>query len=219
MAIVTGEMLTKSRLGTFSTESLEVQLTIGQGGIQLCHFCPPSLWRWHLAGGRLPDRHWARSLGSLVMGTASISADWVSGPGAEIMDLMPKREKNMRKPIQIEINGHRIRLVSVGHVCRVLNLGSRSSIIKWEARGFPLAPFRHLTGAPNQNRLYPITFAAALAEIRKKDYCKRRLDGPRWDRFIAEATAALADALEPLGSGSFTLPRGVTGETQACPRQ
>ena len=86
------------------------------------------------------------------------------------MDLVPRRQKNMRRPIKTVISGRPVELVTIGWVARAF--GRTTSTIKyWERIGlFPRAPFRHHRNVPSANRrLYPRQFVTALTEIGKKD--------------------------------------------------
>jgi hypothetical protein len=110
---------------------------------------------------------------------------------------MNKSVKNLRHPIQIEINGTSITLVTVGYCTTAL--GRTSACLKqWESIGlFPSAPYRL---GPNRLRLYPLDFVKAIARIKEEGYMGRRMDRPDWRRFQLAVWNAHDAALAPLKS-------------------
>jgi hypothetical protein len=114
------------------------------------------------------------------------------------MDLVPRRQENMRRPITTLISGKPVEMVTIGYVARVFGR-STATIKYWERVGlFPPAPFRFRPNAPSVNRrLYPSDFVKTLHRL-DFGYLGTRLDYRDFPRFHEEVRQALQDCLASL---------------------
>ena len=111
----------------------------------------------------------------------------------------------LRRPINADIGGQVVSLVTIGHVAAALHRETWT-IRNWTDLGlFPKAPVILETGLNCTRRtLYPVPFVDQLCVIGNRAYMGRRMDREHWDRFYADVMAAHALYVAPL------LPAGVT---------
>ncbi len=120
---------------------------------------------------------------------------------------MAERIKNLRHPITGVINGHRVELLTVGHLARAV--GRTPWTVKhWTKVGLlPPAQVIERADISNLRRyLWPAPFVAAMGAIARKDYVIRRLERKDWPKFHAEVLRAYGETIAPL------LEPCVTGE-------
>ena len=109
-----------------------------------------------------------------------------------------KRIPNLHRPIEMEIGGQTVTLLTVGHVAKAL--GRTTATIKWwEGIGlFPRAPLRLYPDLPAANRrLYPSEFVRALRQM-NFDYLGTRLDHRDFQRFHDEVVEVFEEAMAPI---------------------
>lgn len=120
------------------------------------------------------------------------------------------KPKNLRRPIQSNINGKSVTLLTSGYMARAIGR-STWSVKHWRRLGLlPQPPFvLHADVQESRRYLYPATFVRSVAEIARQGYVVRRLDRSDWNRFHAEVRQAYEKTIVPL------LPTGVTDDVDS----
>lgn len=110
-----------------------------------------------------------------------------------------ERVKGLRKPITAVINGHRVDLLTVGHLANAVGR-SNWTVSYWTKVGLlPPAPVIERPDTLNLRRhLYPAEFVRAIRVIARSDYVHDRLDRTDWPRFHAEVHKAYQATIAPL---------------------
>jgi hypothetical protein len=126
--------------------------------------------------------------------------------------------RNLRQPIQTEINGQPCVLLTIGFVLRAIGR-SKWTLRNWEKLGlFPEAPFVLRPDVPSARRhLYPAPFVQRLKEIAGHGYVGTRLDFEDWERFRDEVFDAYNETVTPLFAGVMPERQIAVGEGE-CPQ-
>jgi hypothetical protein len=121
------------------------------------------------------------------------------------------KPKNLRRPIQSNINGKSVTLVTIGFCA--LALGRTTACLKnWETHGiFPPAAFRV---ARSRHRLYPEDFLSSISHIKDQGYLGRRMNRSNWRRFQTEVWNAHLAALAPFRSEDGVIELCTDGESR-----
>ena len=114
-------------------------------------------------------------------------------------DFVMAKPKNLRRPIQSNINGKSVTLLTSGYMARAIGR-STWSVKHWRRLGLlPQPPFvLHADVQESRRYLYPATFVKCLAEIAREPYVIRRLERNDWERFHREVSRAYEKTIVPL---------------------
>jgi len=130
-------------------------------------------------------------------GNASRDSALLRAFRSEIVDLVPRRKKNLRRPVRVVISGIPVDLVTIGYLANVFGR-TTTTIRSWEGVLIPEAPFRLWPSIPNANRrLWPKAFVQALTN-HDFSYLGTRLDPRDQDRFREEVAGAFNESMAPL---------------------
>jgi hypothetical protein len=111
-----------------------------------------------------------------------------------------RRPRNLQRPIEIEYNGERIKLGTIGFICAALGGKSRASALQLIRSGvLPPAPFEMAPESVSaKRRLFLLSYVDDLKGIAQRLDLPPRLDASSRQRLRQAAWAAHEKAMEPL---------------------
>jgi len=115
--------------------------------------------------------------------------------------------RNLRHPVEVEIDGRRYSLVTTGYLAAAIGRTPRTVRLWQEQSLLPRAPFVLHFKSPYARRwLYPAEFVDAVADIAAVCETGKRMDKSKWDSWEKMIDDAEEEFISPLLGLGVTQP-------------